>query len=311
MRDAAGTSATTNAKHSSRKNGFTKHHATGTSSMSRPTSARRIKTQVISLLFAISILTAHIGVALAAVSQGYVTNDTELRPYMAVKIGSDDAQGHPVVQTSSYLEPDNTIGIAVGLSDTLVTVAPVSSEVYVVSSGTAQAYISDINGAVKRGDLLAVSPLRGILMRSTDPTRPTVGQALEDFITKTTSTVIARDAKDKQVEVHLAVMNMDVAIKPPKLTSSAEDNNWVKSIGNSLVGHEISAVRVFAALAVFFTLLVIEGELIYGTIASTITAIGRNPLAKKSIVAQSFKSVRIAAVVLIIGAASVGLLLWL
>lgn len=252
------------------------------------------------------------GTAFAAVSQGYVSNDTELRQYMAVKIAGDNDKGQPVVQSTSLADQDKTVGIAVGLSDSLVTVAPVSSEVYVVSSGTAQAYISDINGAVKRGDILAVSPLRGILMKSTDPTKPTVGQALEDFISKQTQTIFAKDADDKSVEVHIAVMNMDVAIRPPKLVStSQEDNNWIKSLGNSLVGHELSTARIVAALAIFFTLMVIEGELIYGTIASTITAIGRNPLAKKSILAQSFKSVKIAVTILFLGIASVGLLLWL
>ncbi len=310
LRDAAGSMGSSKTE---RRSGFTTNKASGTSTSARPSSARRrLRNQIIALISAGLLLALNLsGTVLAAVSQGYVSNDTDLRQYMAVKLAGDDAEGHPVVQSASLQDQDKTVGIAVGLSDSLVTVAPASSEVYIVSSGTAQAYISDVNGPVSRGDLLAVSPLRGILMKSTDPTRPTVGQALEDFISKTTQTVIARDADDKSVEVHIAVMNMDVAIKPPKLVSSQQDNNWVKSLGNSLVGHEISTARIVAALAIFFTLMVIEGELIYGTIASTITAIGRNPLAKKSILAQSFRSIRIAAAILLIGVVSVGLLLWI
>ena len=311
LRDAAGSMGDSKSQN---PNGYSRHTASGTSAGARPSSARRrLRNQMIALISAGLLLALNLsGTAFAAVSQGYVSNDTELRQYMAVKIAGDNDKGQPVVQSTSLADQDKTVGIAVGLSDSLVTVAPVSSEVYVVSSGTAQAYISDINGAVKRGDILAVSPLRGILMKSTDPTKPTVGQALEDFISKQTQTIFAKDADDKSVEVHIAVMNMDVAIRPPKLVStSQEDNNWIKSLGNSLVGHELSTARIVAALAIFFTLMVIEGELIYGTIASTITAIGRNPLAKKSILAQSFKSVKIAVTILFLGIASVGLLLWL
>lgn len=251
------------------------------------------------------------GTALAAVSQGYTSNDSTLQQYMAVEVAGDDSEGHPLVEAASVDDQDKIIGIAVGMNDSLVTVSPASSGVYVVSSGAAQAYVSDLNGPVKKGDLLAISPLKGVLMRSTDATKPTVGQVLEDFISKTTQTVIAQDSDKEPVDVHIAVMNINVAIKPPKLTSTQEDNNWIKSLGKSLVGHEISTARIIAALAIFFILMVIEGELIYGTVASTITAIGRNPLAKKSILAQSFRSIRIAAAILLTGVVAVGLLLWL
>lgn len=290
-----------------------KHTPAGTSQVSRPPLGRRhLGRNLLLILAASAVLAVNLaGTAFAAVSQGYVSNDTELRQYMTVKLAGDDAQGHPVVQTSSITDQDKTIGIAVGLSDSLLTVAPVSSEVYIVSSGPTKAYVSDINGAVGKGDLLAVSPLRGILMKSTDPTKPTVGQAVEDFINQKTQTIFARDSKGKPVEVHVAVMQIDVAIKPPRLAGSPQDNSWIKSLGSSLVGHEISSLRIIAALAVFFTLMVIEGELIYGTIASTITAIGRNPLAKGAIMKQSFRSIRIATFILVLGIVSVGLLLWL
>lgn len=284
----------------------------GTSQASRSPLARRYGKRLITLALAVCVAVVSLsGSVSAGVSQGYVSNDTELRQFMAVKLAGDDAQGHPVVQTSSLADQDKTIGIAVGMSDSLLTVAPVSSEVYIVSSGPTKAYISDINGSVAKGDLLAVSPLRGILMKSTDPTKPTVGQAIDDFIGQKTETIIARDNKGKPVDVHVAIMQMDVSIKPPKMVGSPEENNWLKSLGNSLVGHEISSLRIIAALAVFFTLMVIEGELIYGTIASTITAIGRNPLAKGSIMKQSVHSARIAVFILILGIVSVGLLLWL
>lgn len=289
-----------------------KHHSAGTSLTARPVAARRLRNSIVLLAAGTLLLAINFsGVALAAVSQGYVTNDTELRQYMAVKLAGDDAEGHPVVQSSSIQDIEKTIGIAVGLGDSLLTVAPVSSEVYIVASGPTKAYISDINGAVKRGDLLAISPLRGVLMKSTDGTLPTIGQALDDFISQKTQTIIAQDADKKPVDVHVAIMSMNVSIKPARATSSEADNSWVKSFGKSLVGHEISTVRVIAALAIFFTLMVIEGELVYGTIASSITAIGRNPLARKSIVAQSFRSVRMALVILTLGIGSVALLLWL
>ncbi len=311
MRDSAGTMGGSSKTES--RVGYSRQNANGTSTSARQSSARRrIRNQVIALLGAGLLMALNLsGSVLAAVSQGYISNDTELRQNMAVKLAGEDDNGHPVVESSSIQDIDKTIGIAVGLSDSLLTVAPVSSEVYIVSNGPAKAYVSDLNGAVRRGDLLAISPLKGILMKSTDPTLPTIGQALDDFISQETQTIIAQDANKKPVEVHVALMDINVSIKPARSSSTEADSSWIKSFGKSLVGHEISTVRVLASIAIFFTLMIIEGELIYGTVASTITAIGRNPLAKKSILSQSLRSVKVAVTILIIGVGSVALLLWL
>lgn len=247
---------------------------------------------------------------LAVVSQGFVSDDKDLRQYMVVSLTGDNAQGHPVVQSSSINQTGGAIGIAVGLSDSLLTVAPVSSQVYVVSSGPTKAYVSDINGAPKKGDFLSVSPLRGILMKADKAnSSKAFGKALKDFSLVDSQLIKAQDTKGQPISTHVTILDVNIDINPP-VAANTESSNWLSNLGSNITGRPISGLRVLVALAIFFTLMVIEGEIIYSTVSTSITAMGRNPLARKSITRQSLHSAGVASVILIAGIGVIAMLVW-
>jgi hypothetical protein len=287
--------------------------------MATPASARRSgQTNWLSRFAVVLMGSVLLGVtalghsASAAVSQGYVTNDKDLRKYMAVSLSGDNYQGHPVVQSSSINQAGGALGVVVGLGDSLLTVAPLSSQVYVVNSGPSKAYVSDINGTPKKGDILALSPLRGILMKSSNNggQEAAFGKSLKDFNLSGSQVIKAQDSDGKPISTHVAIMDIEISINPALSSTSEQSTNWLTNLGASVTGHQISSVRVLAALAIFFTLMVIEGEIIYSTISTSITALGRNPLARKSISRQSMRSAGVASVILMAGIGVIAMLVW-
>lgn len=288
----------------------------GTSVVARPASARRSirggKHLLIIILGAGLMLAGGLSHrASASVSQGFVTDDTVLRQNMAVALTGDNSDGHPLVRSTSIGDTGNALGVAVGLGDSLLAVSPIASQVYVISGGPVKVYASDLNGPIHKGDLLAVSPLRGILMKSTDKTLPSFGVALEDFDNNTAQNIHVRDKSGNDTMVKVALENINIAINPPLTSKNQDSSNWLSNLGSSLTGQQISGIRVLASLAIFFTLMVIEGEIIYSTVSSSITAMGRNPLARSAIAKQSLRSALTAAVILISGIGVIAMLIWL
>lgn len=288
----------------------------GTSVVARPASARRsIKNgkHLLIIILGTGLLLAG-GLshrASASVSQGFVTDDTVLRQNMAVSLTGDNSNGHPLVRSTSVTDTGNALGVAVGLADSLLAVSPISSQVYVISGGPVKVYISDLNGVVHKGDLLAVSPLRGILMKSTDKTLASFGVALEDFNGASAQSISVKDKKGNDLSVKVGLENINIAINPPLTSKNEDSTNWLSNLGSNLTGQQISSVRVLASLAIFFTLMVVEGEIIYSTVSSSITALGRNPLARSAIAKQSIRSVMTAAMILITGIGVIAMLIWI
>jgi hypothetical protein len=284
----------------------------GTSVVARPALARRAKNLLIILLGTGLLLGMGLGhKASASVSQGFVTDDTVLRQNMAVALTGDNSDGHPLVRSTSVNDTGNALGVAVGLGDSLLAVSPISSQVYVISGGPVKVYASDLNGKIHKGDLLAVSPLRGILMKSTDRTLASFGVALEDFNDSSAQTISVKDKKGSNISVKVSLENINIAINPPMKSKNEDSTNWLTNLGSNLTGQQISGIRVLAALAIFFTLMVIEGEIIYSTVSSSITALGRNPLARSAIAKQSLRSAMTAAFILLSGIGVIAMLIWI
>src|SRR5690606_3217148 len=58
------------------------------------------------------------------------------------------------------------VGIATTVEGSLITISSGQAKVLVESEGQIEAYVSDMNGTINKGDLLVVSPLKGILMKA-------------------------------------------------------------------------------------------------------------------------------------------------
>lgn len=279
--------------------------------MIRIRSARKSKQLATSIImvvaaFVLLLLPAYA----AATARGYRTSDPELVPGMVVALSESGSAEEPRVERAALGKEQKVIGVSTTPDDELVTIGSSQDTVYVQSTGEATVYVVDLNGDIKNGDLLAPSPLLGVLMKADASTAPVVGIALEDFsqIATETKTVEAnvgtRDAKVGKLRInldHKAASNQQ---------ASATDSS-LERLGRAVVGKDVGEIQVVAALVIFLAVLVAEGGIIFGAISSSITAVGRNPMAKNIIQHEMIRVLTIAVTVLVIGVGAIYLILWI
>lgn len=248
----------------------------------------------------------------SAAAQGYNTQDKTLSKGMAVAIASTQASsdGKVVyVEKSSVKHADKTLGVVVDPSTDTVAVSSSGSQVYVATSGGASVYVTDLNGSVSKGDLLAPSPIAGVLMRVVEGSKGVLGVAQSDFPAAYAQTVtVDENGSSTKAKVALVQVNMDVKFTTNNQTAG---KTWLQRVGETIVHHEVSTIQVLVALVILILLMVVEGGIIYGAVSSSIVALGRNPLAKTAIMKGLGQVTGLVAGVMVLGIAAVYLVLWI
>lgn len=227
---------------------------------------------------------------------------------MVVALSDSGTPDTPSVERASQDAADKIIGVATGADDTLVTIASGSQQVYVQSSGVAVAFVSDVNGSIKKGDQVSISPIKGVLMRS-EASGVIVGLALEDFPSQNAESQQISTSNGQQT---VLVARLSISLDG-KLTSNAGRvvDSSLARLGRAIVGKEVNEIQVVIAVIIFFIVLVAEGGIIYGAVSSAITSLGRNPMARKFIRRELARVLVIAVLVLLIGLAAVYAVLWI
>lgn len=242
-----------------------------------------------------------------ALTNGYFTNDTQIKTGMTVSQSSETTAEKSFIERARISEPAKIIGVAVRMEDGLLTVASQDSQIYVATSGEVQAYVLDINGAIKKGDSLAISPVRGILMKADANTTGLTGTALEDFNTENADTIQVESDGNNQ-SAKLGRIKINIALNAAGAIPT-EGQSYFERLGQSLTKNKVSEVQILAAFVIFLVLLVVEGGLMYGAISSTITSLGRNPYSKRLIYIAFLRSLGLAVLVLLLGLGAMYLVL--
>ena len=244
------------------------------------------------------------GTALAAV-QGYSVQDKTITTGMAVALNASGG-----VQKSSLSQADKTLGVVVNAQDNTVAVSGVGQQVYVATTGTSAVFVSDVNGAVHKGDLLGPSPIDGVLMRADNGAKGVLGVAMTDFPKTQTQPVTINKATGGTTVVKVANLrlNMDVRFAA---NNSPNTESFLQRIGEAVVHHQVSNAQTIVALAIMVLLIIVVGSTVYGAISSSIISLGRNPLAKKSIFQGLGQISGLVVLVIGLGVAAVYLVLWI
>lgn len=271
---------------------------------------RRSGLVVLAILFGWLILTVPLQITHAdnqGITQGYETNDDLLRPGMAVQFVPGN-NGSQFVERGTSEYPERIIGITTDPSSNLAVIGSSKNQVYVQTSGQAEAYVADVNDVVKKGDYLTISPLKGVLMRVGDSKSAQLATALADAdMSKAEQFTIKPGSTDtKSTKVTKVLINLD----RHTFQSSENTSNTLSRLSRALVGKDVGELRVIVSLLVFALLLVVEGGVVYGAISSSLTSLGRNPLAGKAIKRELIRVLLIAVVILLIGLGVVYTILW-
>jgi len=244
------------------------------------------------------------------ISKGYTTTDETLVTGMAAALSSDSTEADRLVVPATVGNAERFVGIITTVEENLVAFSDNPTDVLVATEGEVPVYVSDVNGEVKIGDYVSVSPLRGMLMKSDDNRENrVVGVALQDFNAVSTE---ERQIQTSQGQQTHRIGKMRVEISQSIVVNAITDAQKpaLVLVGESLTGKEVGQIQVLAALVIFAIVLIIEGSIIYGAIHSTVTALGRNPLAKKAVFRQLLQVSWLALVVLVIGFGAIYLIMW-
>jgi hypothetical protein len=272
----------------------------------------RVQT-LIKTTLALTILTSVLfvlPVLAQSLTQGYGA-DSLLKRGMIVGLKQDDLRKVEPINSDQY---ERVHGIVVGASDSAVLLGQENETIYVATGGRFSVLVSNQNGDVTAGDYVAVSSVSGIGMKagSTDPI--IVGKALETFKASDQSQVVnvvtAKEASGKERQLKVGQVLVDINIgKNPLLKLDDNLPSLLRRASELIAGKPVSAIRVYMSLVVLTVATMIAGSLTYSAVRSSMIAIGRNPLSKKSIIRGLFQVVIIALMVFLSGVFGVYLLL--
>jgi hypothetical protein len=247
--------------------------------MDTPTKACVLLTGVVTSCIVIGL--SSVGATSSNLSHSYKTTDT-LTTGNIVSLNAKE---------SNYVEPatvDNgsrILGIVVAKNDSLLAVdEKVSGGIQVATSGNAKALVSTVNGAIKVGDQVGVSPFSGVGMKASPGSR-VIGLAQENFndSSKGVSYQTVRNKSGKETRVAIGFENINIAVGVNTAGNAVQNLSALQKLGKSLTGHTVSNTRVVISSIVAFVALCSIITLIYASIYGGIISVGRNPLAKYAV----------------------------
>jgi hypothetical protein len=229
-------------------------------------------------LLAALIMTS--GVAAAAISQGYQSNDT-LKPGVLVSAeqGSTQSGKATLADTSNA---DSLLGVVVKKNEATLAVSSPNDQLQVATSGEVEAFVSDLGGDVKDGDPVGVSPIRGVGMKALEAGK-IVGIAQGDVgYSSQTTEVKSSDGKTHQAKIGTVHVQLQIVYYTPPPDKSPIPQ-FLQVFINNIAGKQVSLVRLVASSLIVMGAMVAIAILLYSAVRSTMVSIGRNPLAQTSI----------------------------
>jgi hypothetical protein len=251
------------------------------------------------------LLPASVFAATANLSRSY-DSDGPIEPGSIVSLTSLQSKTVTLANTTNS---DKIIGVAVGDNDAIIAVDPAANKVQVTTSGIANVLVSDLNGDIKLGDKVAVSPFDGIGMKSGLGER-IIGIAQSSFTSDTTalSTKQVTDKQGKSQDLRIGSVQINVIIGDDD-SGDTKKLNGLQHFVKSLTGRVVPTIRIVISLIIALVTLVALIIMIYSAVYSSIVSIGRNPMAKASIFQALRQVVWIAVMTLLLALVFIWLLL--
>lgn len=204
-------------------------------------------------------------------------------------------------------------GVVVNPGDSPVTLSGNSSnQAFVATSGNYDVLVGDQNGSIKTGDYVTISSLDGIGMKATSGDSYVLGRATGTFTgSGSTASTTLKNSGGQSTTVHLGQVAVNIAIGRNPLAKNQQNNlpGFLRSAGQSVANKSVSTARLYISMVVLAASAIIAGSLLYAGVRSSVTAIGRNPLSKKSVIRSLVQVTLTSLIVFIIGLFAVYLLL--
>lgn len=228
-------------------------------------------------------------------------SDEELQPGWVVALDEDSPN---TVVAAPASDPSKIFGAVIDPSRAPLTLQPQQGlKVFVATSGSYPVLVTTQNGPINPGDYISMSSTNGIGAKATTQSY-VLGQALEKFDGNNNVITAAQDGA--------AIGRVTVSIIPgknPLVRSEIAIPAPLRRAGEAIAGKNVSALRIYASLAVFAATAFITAGLLWAGVRNGMISIGRNPLSKPLIMKGLLQVVAVSVLVFVIGVFAVYLLL--
>ena len=252
----------------------------------------------------VGLTSANVSAASANISRSYSSTTSIPNGSIVSLVGGKTGY----VEASNIANSQRLTGVVVNSDQSLVAVNPSSGKVQVATDGTVNVLVSNVNGNIKVGQEVAVSPFNGIGMQASTGDK-VIGTALTSFNGSTlgSTTEQVRDSSGSNHQIVVGYIRLSIGIGAANASSSYLQT--LQQFIGGITGHYISIARVIISLAIAFAAIISIVTLIYAAVYGSIISIGRNPLAKYAVF-RTLTSI-IGMVMLIAGIGSLSLYLLL
>jgi hypothetical protein len=235
--------------------------------------------------------------AAAAISQGYQTTSPLAPDTLVVQQSSSNQVAAAEISDASEL-----LGVVVAAGDTALAVGSTADDVQVVTSGAATVFVTDLNGAVKAGDMITASPIQGVGMKAIAASK-VIGVAQSAASTTNTKTVSVSTSGGKKVTAHVATVPITVQVGyfTPPANSKSSTPQFLQVFANQVAGKSVALVRVTISTVILLVALCMVSVMLFSAVRGTMTALGRNPLAHQSIYRGLWQVLATIIIIMVIG----------
>ncbi len=262
-------------------------------------SLKRLCFAVCALLLVALMFTNLRSVNASSVAEQFET-DGVLKPGLLVSTSEVSAGKVELatIQNSGYL-----LGVVTASESATQTFSKAGASTTVALSGVVTAYVTDVNGEIKKGSLIGPSWLEGVGMAvQAENVNKVIGVAQEDF--NPTATTEFPDVETPSGRRAVKVGSVAIRLSAPPALHAPLQQSGVAGFTARLAGQQVSYARIFAAFSIFLVSLLVCAIFIRNAIKSSFTSLGRNPMASHSIYRGLLQVSLVAAAVILIGTAA-------
>jgi hypothetical protein len=215
----------------------------------------------------------------SSIAQGFQTDDPGIVTGALVSLKGGTAN---TVELSTIENIDHLLGVAG--EDSLIELSSGTGTVHVVTTGEAALLVSDINGDVKTGDKITVSPIAGVGMKALTSTL-VIGSAQADLSSVNTETrsVTDKDGEAQEVKIGVIPVHVDKVFYEVLQDENSYVPPVLQDFANNLVGRQVSPIRLIIASLLVLLVFILVVVLLYSAVRSSIISIGRNPLSGNAV----------------------------
>ena len=262
---------------------------------------------VISLFILIPVTLTRAVAITANVSHSY-SADLQIIDGSIVSFVKNDS-GH--IELANTQNGTRLLGVSLPSNQSLIAVDPSKTSVQVAISGIVNVLVSTVDGDIKVGDQISVSPFSGIGMKASSG-KYVVGVAQTEFNYNSSGANIekVKDVKGKTNNEYIGLIRLSLAVGTNGTAAGGgQQINLLQKLVKSLTGHTIPTLRILLAVVVVVVSFVTLVTLVYASVYGSIISIGRNPLAKYAVYKTLFAVMMAASLIIILASLTVYFLL--